>query len=228
MDDCRARLFRLIDATPNLDWLLLTKRPENIVRMWKNSRPTVEASLTYRDNVWLGYSASTQADLEKGLPELLKCRNLCDKLFLSLEPLVEEIDLQDYLYDPCPACAEGCPDPETGVIECRACDSIGLSNDSSFLIDWVITGGESGPNARPCNVEWIRSIVSQCKEAGVPCFVKQLGSNVESLNHAEQIKEMRQNSRCTAWRAYLDDPKGGDMDEWPRDIRVREVPDGKS
>jgi protein gp37 len=65
---------------------------------------------------------------------------------------------------------------------------------------WVVIGGETGPRARPCEIDWIRAIVQQCKEAGVPCFVKQLGGR----------------------RHKNDNP-----DEWPKDLRVREWPDTK-
>ncbi|MCE5278873.1 MAG: phage Gp37/Gp68 family protein [Planctomycetaceae bacterium] len=90
-------------------------------------------------------------------------------------------------------------------------------------INWVIVGGESGPQARPCNVEWIRDIVRQCVAAGVPCFVKQLGANVHG--------DPRDGFTCDYptpefYRARLKHPKGGDMDEWPEDLRVREVPKG--
>ena len=67
--------------------------------------------------------------------------------------------------------------------------------------------GESGPGARPCNVGWIRDVVKQCQRVGVPCFVKQLGSNpffpTTNLN-------------------LLKHPKGGDPSEWPEDLRVRQ------
>lgn len=79
-------------------------------------------------------------------------------------------------------------------------------------ISWVIVGGESGPKARPCNVEWVRDIVRQCREAGVPCFVKQLGSRPVGLGGYGDFAEHM-------------DPKGGNMDQWPEDIRVREFPE---
>lgn len=94
-------------------------------------------------------------------------------------------------------------------------------------IDWVIVGGESGPGARPCDVGWIRSIVAQCAAAGVACFVKQFGANVQDL---------RLGPKCLAvcgWpfgsyrkgtRVILRDRKGGDMSEWPEDLRVRQMP----
>jgi len=82
----------------------------------------------------------------------------------------------------------------------------------------VIAGGESGPNARPCNIDWIRSIVRQCEAAGVPCFVKQVGAKpCMGLSdygvHVGPLKTV--------------DPKGGDPAEWPMDIRVRQWPGGE-
>lgn len=76
-------------------------------------------------------------------------------------------------------------------------------------LDWVIVGGESGHGARPCNIEWIRSIVKQCQAAQVRVFVKQMGSN---YIHSDG-------------KPYkFTDKKGGDMFEWPKDIQVREFP----
>ncbi len=77
-------------------------------------------------------------------------------------------------------------------------------------LDWVIVGGESGPRARPCNVAWIRGIVEQCRRHGVPVFVKQLGSNATDDGTRVRTKH----------------PKGGDPDEWPEDLRVRQWPKG--
>lgn len=73
-------------------------------------------------------------------------------------------------------------------------------------IGWVIVGGESGPGARTCAIDWIRSVVGQCRRAGVPVFVKQLGS------------------RSRGWGPVLVDRKGGDPAEWPEDLRVQEFP----
>ena len=77
-------------------------------------------------------------------------------------------------------------------------------------IQWVVVGGESGRNARPCDHKWIRSIVRQCMNACVPRFVKQLGSQ---SYYDDEIPYP------------LDDPKGGDPVEWPEDLRVREFPE---
>jgi protein gp37 len=114
MSDVRKRLFALIDATPYLDWLLLTKRPENIRRMWQyrvsdygqDNDPAVQEllkdfdrtkALNYRPNVWLGTSVENQEYANKRIPELLKCRDLSPVLFLSCEPLLGLVDLSLFL-----------------------------------------------------------------------------------------------------------------------------------
>ena len=76
------------------------------------------------------------------------------------------------------------------------------------LSKWVIVGGESGHHAKSCHRGWIREIVNECDECRVPCFVKQLGSH--SFGDFDQRR--------------FADPKGGDWDEWPRDLRVRQMP----
>jgi len=93
-------------------------------------------------------------------------------------------------------------------------------------IDWVILGGESGPGARPCNVEWIRGIVRQCKAASVPVFVKQLGSHPHYLVGDRDTCGGRLRCSSGDWRASLmpSDRKGGEISEWPEDLRVREFP----
>jgi protein gp37 len=76
-------------------------------------------------------------------------------------------------------------------------------------IDWVIVGGESGPSARQLDITWVRSIIAQCKSAGVACFVKQLGRLYLDRGRAVRL---------------FKDPKGGNPEEWPEDVRVRESP----
>ena len=226
MGDVRARLVKLWDATPNLNWLVLTKRPENIRRMWHEkipignldpiaSAPHGSEMRTRRENVWLGTSIACQEDADRNIPELLKCRGLAAKLFLSLEPLVGPVDLSEWLYT---LKMEHDGDGNIQEVPCRP------------DINWVIAGGESGPNARPCNIAWIRDIVNQCKEAGVSCFVKQLGANpvttLPSMVVGGATNGQGPNGRIPEMTGQLKfaDPKGGDMNEWPEDLRVREVP----
>lgn len=107
MDDVRRRLFALIDATPRLDWILVTKRPENVRRMWPQNSPAMTADLwgkrggvdagNYRPNVWLLTSVSDQESADKQIPSLLACRDLATVLGISAEPLLGPIDLGSWL-----------------------------------------------------------------------------------------------------------------------------------
>lgn len=110
MQAVRRRLFALIDATPNLDWLLVTKRPENIRRMWpieatgeKKSPfpglmpPMAVHTRKFRQNVWLLTSVSDQATADAMIPHLLACRDLVPVLGLSAEPLLSGLDLSRWL-----------------------------------------------------------------------------------------------------------------------------------
>lgn len=150
--EARARLWELIEQTPALDWLLLTKRPENIVGM-------VESMLPY--NVWLGTSAETQDQLDKRAHQLTYsyAGRWGKHHFLSLEPLLGPIDLRRYLQDQC------------GYY----CDEAVGHVDHNVRIDWVIVGGESGPGCRPMDPQWARDIRDQCREAGIAFFFKQHG-----------------------------------------------------
>lgn len=95
---------------------------------------------------------------------------------------------------------------------------------SPFLggIDLVIVGGESGSKARPFDLAWARSIRDQCKAAGVAFFMKQLGASPVGQWFAED-HQINWNPPVNHWE--LKDSHGGDWDEWPDDLRVRDFPD---
>jgi protein gp37 len=114
-------------------------------------------------NVWLGVSVENQEQADKRIPLLLQTPAAVR--FLSVEPLLERISLAQWL----PIWFDGCESQWRRATK----DNPGSGVEHRKGIGWVIVGGESGPGARPCNVEWIRSIVRQCREAGVSCFVKQ-------------------------------------------------------
>lgn len=213
--DLRRGMFNIIDQTLNLDYLLLTKRPGNILPMWPMT-PGTPAHLVgvdpatrrpteymFRPNVHLLYSASNQETLEAGIGHLLECRDLVPVLGLSLEPLIGPVDLKTYLL------------------------FFMQESDGPFIQPWVIVGGESGPNARPCQLEWILDIVQQCKAAGVACFVKQLGANATvgyeglvSFHWRPAVKWLPQRRAMVKQK----DPKGDDPAEWPEELRVQEYP----
>lgn len=98
-------------------------------------------------------------------------------------------------------------------------------------IHWVIAGGESGPNARPCAMEWIEEVVEQCAEAEVPCFVKQLGATVVSeermADTLEDAQDMCGPDKKDQWLWYagLVNRAGADPEEWPEQFQVQEFPE---
>jgi hypothetical protein len=87
-------------------------------------------------------------------------------------------------------------------------------------IDWVIVGGESGAKARPFDLAWARDILAQCRQSDVPCFIKQMGSNaVDPWADTGALISNREPAVPD-----FNDRKGGDMAEWPSELRVREYP----
>lgn len=144
-------------------------------------------------NVWLGVSAENQKTADERIPLLLDTSAAVR--FVTVEPLLEGIILPG--------------------LHCGSCLDRQVHWCADPVIDWVIVGGESGPNARPCNVDWIRSIVAQCKAADVPVLVKQLGSKCVT-QHPMDVTAL---VHCK-----FADKKGGDMSEWPQDLCVRELP----
>lgn len=174
----RQRLFRLIYVTPHLDWLLLTKRPENMLDF-------TPRNFWEFPNVWAGTSVEDQAAADERIPHLLNVP--APVRFLSCEPLLGEVNLEKWLYNPCYDC-EGygnirlpySPFADSDVDTCMRCDGCGLSEDITDEIHWVIGGGESGAKARPMHPAWARSLRDQCKAAGVPFHFKQWGEYAPS------------------------------------------------
>jgi len=80
-------------------------------------------------------------------------------------------------------------------------------------IDWVIVGGESGPRSRAFELGWARAIRDQCKEAGAAFFMKQAGSSPRTRDALGGLGVLK-----------LRKSKGGDLEELPEDLRVREFP----
>ncbi len=184
-------LIDMLDVILRCDqliFILVTKRPE----LFPKRIRTVEQDSAYnapvktlaRDwqcgmppkNVWVLTSTENQEQLEKRGPDLLKIPAIVHGL--SCEPLLGPININL---------------------------AHGVNRNIGSWCNWVITGGESGPHARPCELDWIQSITDQCARAGVPCFNKQLGSNPMSLRG-------------------LYGKKGDAFDHWPLALRVRQFP----
>lgn len=172
-------LMELVRATPNLDWLMLTKRIGN----WSSR---ISEAVCYLDeqtpasyplplrrwlvswldgdeapgNVWLGISVVNQTEADRDIPKLLAVP--ARVRFLSVEPMLGPIELRQRGY----------------FHYCEQHDRTGFIDGTQVLrppLDWIIVGGESGPHARAMPVEGARSLRDQCAAAGVPFFFKQMG-----------------------------------------------------
>ena len=218
-----ADLLCLIEECPNVDFLLLTKRPENWrervdrVTAWKAAGPWNSHESEIREmarawvedgkaptNVWLGVSVEDQRRAQERIPALLSIPAAVR--FLSCEPLLEDLYLRCVVDED-----NNSLDALTGDwgIEGR-----GHTGPSDQRINWVIVGGESDQPkspARPCNVEWIRGLLHQCQSAGVACYVKQLGSHQVETPIGQQHHRLVGNA-------------GTDPAKWPEDLRVRQFP----
>lgn len=159
LEVARKRLFSLIQSTPSLDWLLLTKRPENISQMvpgW--------CSMTgnWPKNIWVGTTVENQDVANKRLPYLM--RLTAKVLFVSMEPLLGNVNL-DYI--------------NTGNMcwmdVINGMEATYVSQNSCRPLDWVIVGGESGKNSRITHIDWIRNIRRLCSQGNIPFFYKQHG-----------------------------------------------------
>lgn len=125
----------------------------------------------------------------------------------------------------CPKCERFGDDDGLDATECwtRTIEVVYLPSH----LHWIITGGESGPGARPCNIEDIRSIVQQSKAAGVPVYVKQMGA--KPIMNGKPTGDFRDGPRGRQFAMTYDvlslkDRKGGDPSEWPDDLRAQEMP----
>lgn len=240
----RGRLFNLIRQTPWLDWLLLTKRPENILPLihaafidarenpfgcfctdlaghleqWIDGAPW--------PNVWLGTSVENQEAADKRIPELLKVPAVVR--FLSCEPLLGPVNISRYMW---PVCGwwrgnyRSYEEAKAAGGECGLKRQALVSAHARF-VNWVIAGGESGPGARPMKVSWARSLKEQCEAANVTFFMKQMGAVVDGVG--ETLGDWPNGANWDAKRQIsrlsLQDKKGGDSSEWPLDLRVQEFP----
>lgn len=154
-------LFDAIKKYPQHTFQLLTKRPEQALKMMWG---THEKGWRYFDdgdyhpNLWLGTSISTQADADKNIPILLEIPAAVR--FVSLEPMLERIDFYG--------------EDGTFMHDFWQSELLDSNNGVASYLHWVIIGCESGPGARLCTNDDIRYVNNQCREAGVPFLNKQV------------------------------------------------------
>ncbi len=202
---CAARvmLYMLIEECQGLDFLLLTKRPENYVKLL----PAHWLQSPLR-NVWLGTTAEDREHFNQRVGHLLNVPAACH--YVSVEPQLEGIEVLDWLNaHRCRTCGLVRADSYDSGCECGG----DLEHrPERHRVDWVICGGESGPKARPFQLSWARWLFAQCAEVGSAFFMKQLGSNPIDYTPAGYLPKH---------------PKGAEPMEWPNDLRVRQFPEVK-
>ena len=153
------------------------------------------------DNVWAGVSVEDQATADERIPLLLQTPAAVR--WVSYEPARGPVDFRLFL-------------DRGAAVETRG-------------LDWLVIGGESGPRARPFALAWARRAIAQCRAAGVPMFLKQLGNDPyfgmdDRSDWPAGVRVEWSGHGVGTGRPCLRDRKGADMAEWPEDLRVREFP----
>jgi protein gp37 len=206
MSDVRQRLFDLIAATPHLDWLIATEKPENVLRMMprlttNNVGRMIAAALEcgadceevddVRNNMWMGTIVSTQAEADARIPALLKvpaavrwvwCRGMKEEVRFGKVP---------------------------------GFNLAGSAGQDLIRNFWVAVSGPTGLDARPTDLAHIRSVVRQGQSAGVPVWVDNIGDWPCHAGFTDGVP-----NDCM----QVSDG-GRDMWEWPSEIRVRQLPE---
>ena len=250
-DEWIDRIFAVMALAPQHTFQVLTKRPERMRAYFSTREPEepwrrdwnicgalrehhaaderwLDADFRWPlPNVHLGVSVEDQATADQRIPLLLATPAAVR--WVSYEPALGPVDFSAWLTRPNPHPAtsgarteagqghrESREERDTPHAE-RSCDG----RPSQTLLNWVVIGGESGPGARPFHVAWARSVIAQCRAAGVPVFMKQLGAHPVCV-----FDEWDGTPQANRWGdgPALTDRKGGDMSEWPEDLRVREFP----
>jgi protein gp37 len=176
----RDDLWRLIEATPHLDWLLLTKRIGNA----GNMLPVPFDFARLYPHVRIGATVVNQPEADRDLPKLMEIDAAGH--FVSYEPALGHLDMRRWLG---PQCDRGSvPGPGgVGGVTCQRCQGSGARTPAVGCpgLSWVIAGGESGPHARPAHPQWFRDLRDQCAAAGVPFLFKQWGEWVPYEHSAQ-------------------------------------------
>lgn len=204
-DEFIERVFSVMAGANRHTFQVLTKRPHRMREFVNRFSPDGDGFVTrfaekamgrydgpvFADNawplpnVWLGVSVEDQATADERIPLLLQTPAAVR--FVSYEPALSPVDFRF----------------TNGLV--HGCDA------ADYTVDWLIVGGESGPGARPCRVQWIESAVRQCRDEGIACFVKQLGT-------------------YPVWADVETSPvepgrgKNDNLADWPAALQVRQFP----
>lgn len=225
-EEWRWLLWTLIEECEYLDFYLVTKRIGNVAGMV----PARWMREGFPPNVRVLVTICNQKEADRDLPQLLAlpCKN-----GVSYEPALGPVDFApefgnheawDYLRG----------QHKYGELGDEAGVGAGVEVEQTRRLEWLIPGGESdqaGHKARPFHLSYARSTVRQARAAGVPVFVKQLGSHVAwdgTQSPEEHWPDWKvpphEDTGNGYWRVHLKDRAGADPAEWPSDLRVQEWP----
>ena len=170
------RIFTTIINTPQHTYQILTKRPERM----RDYFSTIDIRMLLKEfwpfpNVWLGVSVENQETANERIPILLEIP--AKVKFVSVEPMLSHVNLVNIPYN-----SLGALHKMNALIGYGGWRNY---NRMEYKLHWIICGSESGPNARPTETEWVRSIRNQCIDAGVPFFLKQLHINGKKVSMPE-------------------------------------------
>ncbi|HHW03382.1 MAG TPA: phage Gp37/Gp68 family protein [Thermoanaerobacterales bacterium] len=213
-DEFIYRVLLTMQQNPRHTFLLLSKRPERILR-WNNLQKPWNSE-EWPQNIWVGVTAENQKRADERIPILLQIPAAVR--FVSCEPLLGPVDLSPYLgnlyFCNNPRHGQLCPDgimyaKDKQIIICRYCKQ---PVEIVHLLDWVICGGETGPGARPMHPDWVRNLRDQCMDAGVPFFFKSWGDWAPCWGGGMHL--VYQDGRCMpgthehpdAWREKVAEP----------------------
>jgi protein gp37 len=251
-DEAIGCVFCVMALCPQHTFQILTKRPERMAKWFSAERPKILDDLFLSDkvpfgynhghiafcqrdglcnwpleNIWLGTSVEDQKTADERIPHLLKTPAAIR--FVSYEPALGPVDFAGI------AVSDGTKrNVLTGEfygVEFTSTDGRQagtMTVKTGIRLDQVIIGGESGPRARPFDIDWARNTIKQCRAAGVAPFVKQLGAKPINTDYTHLGHQMRIGDGNSEYNKYirvaLKDRKGGNMEEWAADLRVREWP----
>lgn len=210
-----AAVYAVMAATPRHTYQVLTKRPERAVEFYRWLRELrITSIVDYAEsygvkllnidgtpwplkNVWLGTSIESDKYRAERLAALRKIPNAMP--WVSQEPQIGEVT---------------------------------YTKEELSWLRWIVVGGESGTKdkVRPFNIEWARSTIKQCADTGVACFVKQMGTvPYQDDEFPEETPYAGVKLIAGVEKPGLCFPgtkgkKGGDMEKWPSELRVREYP----
>lgn len=215
-DDFILQVWQVMFKARRHTFQVLTKRPGRMLAVVSEFENLLREKPVILPNVWLGVTAENQEQADKRIPILLQTPAAVR--FVSVEPMLGAVDIERYLLKPssCSNCGAELPlrRKTVGPVQpCPNCDQ--YMYEFKRGIHLVIVGGESGPRARPMHPDWARLLRDQCQAAGVPFFMKQMGTAwaiSTALGGPDQSPYL------------LGDTAGRNMEWWPEDLRIREMP----